>query len=369
MRQWIGNVLWRRWLQARVRADTQPHRNELKAQGRALKAQGRELETQSKLFRVQVDRLGNDLKTFREERQIAEAKLTSLLDGQDKILKEAAQHRESLERTIWQLHLARRFDYEQRAELPNLPTHLDVGQLESHIRSAIDRATLETEPCPHLVVTELFPSGFYSLLIKALPPPGFWTSGRVGRENWTIGEDIGPTLAESVWGFMNNTLAEEVLTPALLAKYRDVLEEYWSGVFPDATAHILRPGRRSEGRLMLRRPGYQIEPHLDPSRALLTCLLYLARLGDSEEYGTKLYHVSEGLPDKHKGVFYADDHKVEYELGKLIPYRPNSALVFLSQRALHSADIPSDASPATQERFAYQFYVPTAKETRKKVGR
>ena len=317
MRQWIGNLLWRRWLRAWVRADTQPHRNELKTQGRELKAQ-------SKLLRVQrgdVQRLGealgrsvDRLKRFHEQRQRVEAQLTSLLEAQRKTLKgltasatEAAQHRESLERTIGQLRLARRFDYEQRGELLNLPARLDVGRIAPHIRSAIGRATLETEPCPHLVVTELFPSEFYSLLIKALPPHGFWKSGRVGRANWTMGEDVGPTLAESVWGFMNNTLAEDVLTPALVAKCRDVLEESRSGeLVPEAAANILPYGRRSEGRLMLRRPGYQIRPHLDPPRAPLTCLLYLAQPGDSEEHGTRLYRVCEGLPDKHGGIFYAD---------------------------------------------------------------
>ena len=42
---------------------------------------------------------------------------------------------------------------------------------------------------------------------------------------------------------------------------------------------------------MLRRPGYKLTPHLDPKRATMTVLLYLARPGDSEQFGTSLYSV------------------------------------------------------------------------------
>jgi hypothetical protein len=40
---------------------------------------------------------------------------------------------------------------------------------------------------------------------------------------------------------------------------------------------------------MPRRPGYHLEPHRDPKRSLLTCLLYLARPGDSDAQGTQLF--------------------------------------------------------------------------------
>ena len=49
----------------------------------------------------------------------------------------------------------------------------------------------------------------------------------------------------------------------------------------------------ADGRILLRRPGYVIEPHRDPGWGFLTCLAYLARPGDNKEWGTQLYRVRE----------------------------------------------------------------------------
>lgn len=49
---------------------------------------------------------------------------------------------------------------------------------------------------------------------------------------------------------------------------------------------------------MLRRPGYRLPPHVDPKRRLLTGILYLARPGDSDEYGTQFYRVDRPFVPK-----------------------------------------------------------------------
>ena len=368
MKALIADTLWNRWLHGRVRAETQPHRNQLKAQGKALAALRKDVRRLEESLSRTTGHLQKTRQGLLQKQDRVSRKLSSILEAQGRVLQSltelqashrtSARHRESLERTAEQLQLARRIDHEQREELARLPAHLDAAKLEQHVRSAIERAMLEKEPFPHVVIEDLFPSEFYSLLIEALPPRGFWDSGQVGRENWTMDMNVGPLLTESVWRFTNDTLAVEVLTPALVEKLRAVLEESCSAVFgPSAATEILDSGgRRSGGRLMLRRPGYCIQPHLDPSRSLLTFLLYLGRAGDEEEHGTKQYRVAGDLPAIHSGIFYADESDFRYECVKQIPYRPNTALVFLSQRGLHGADVPSDASP-TLERYTYQFYV------------
>ena len=114
---------------------------------------------------------------------------------------------------------------------------------------------------------------------------------------------------------------------------------------------------RSGGRLMLRRPGYHFEPHLDPPRALLTGLFYVGRPEDGHDYGTKLLRSNRPIPDERHGVWYPLREGASCELVKVIPARPNSMLVFASRIGLHGADIPADAQPPTLERYAYQFYI------------
>ena len=58
---------------------------------------------------------------------------------------------------------------------------------------------------------------------------------------------------------------------------------------------------------MLRRPGYYLGPHRDPKRAMLTCLLYLAREGDSEAHGTQIFRVRDDGEASYKQTYYPED--------------------------------------------------------------
>ena len=78
---------------------------------------------------------------------------------------------------------------------------------------------------------------------------------------------------------------------------------------------------------MLRRPGYRLKPHRDMKIAALTGLIYFARPGDSQEYGTQLYRIARLhlgdraaalLIDCHDLVGYR--HRVVQEHGLQEPY-------------------------------------------------
>jgi len=107
---------------------------------------------------------------------------------------------------------------------------------------------------------------------------------------------------------------------------------------------------------MLRRPGYHLDPHRDPKRSLLTCLIYLARPGDDEAYGTQLFEVRGDGEAHYKQTYYPQREGHRCELKKIVPFRPNSMLVFLNSHGAHGADIPKDAPPDV-ERHSYQFYI------------
>ena len=107
---------------------------------------------------------------------------------------------------------------------------------------------------------------------------------------------------------------------------------------------------------MLRRPGYHLGPHRDPKRSIATCLLYFARPGDREDYGTEIYRVLDDGEASYTQTYYPSQEGRTCELVKVVPYRPNSMLAFLNSYGAHGANIPRDAPP-TLERYSCQFYV------------
>jgi hypothetical protein len=110
------------------------------------------------------------------------------------------------------------------------------------------------------------------------------------------------------------------------------------------------------GRLMLRRPGYRLEPHLDPGRVAMTCLIYLARPGDDARHGTRLFSVDGLSVARSAKTFYPREHGCVCRPVKTVPFEPNSALVFLNRGGAHGAEIPTNAAKNTR-RFSYQFYI------------
>lgn len=107
---------------------------------------------------------------------------------------------------------------------------------------------------------------------------------------------------------------------------------------------------------MLRRAGYHLDPHRDPKRALLTCLMYLARPKDSEAYGTQVFRVDGDREANYTETYYPGQQGATCTLVKVVPFRPNTALIFLNSRGAHGADIPESA-PSDLERYAFQFYI------------
>jgi hypothetical protein len=269
--------------------------------------------------------------------------------------------KEHLSGRLTTLEHARQDDQAERLQAltAQLEERFPVASLVSHLERVIERSPLEQDPYPHVVLNDVLPDALHSLLYEARPPEGFWRGGQIGRQNWTIGEDLGPLRTEAAWRFMDDVVASRVMTPVLARLFEDYLHAQLNA----RSAMKARTGKapaayeRSGGRLMLRRPGYTFEPHLDPRRALLTALFYFGSPQDSHDHGTKLFRSNATVPEKHAGVYYPLREGASCDLAKTVPSRPNSMLVFASRIGLHGADIPPDAQPATLERYAYQFYI------------
>lgn len=241
--------------------------------------------------------------------------------------------------------------------LEALPRILDKAATFEHVRAAIGRAPLETDPFPHIVIENLLPAGIYKLLLRAIPPTAFF-GGDAIKQNLRVPIDEAPALTCRVWEFIDEVVAREAIIPAVLEKFREPLEHHYDTIFGAAfrsRAQAL-PQASSGGRVMLRRPGYHLAPHRDPKRSMITCLMYLAKASDRDTYGTEVYRVSGDREASYVQTFYPEEHGCTCELVKVVPYRANSMLVFVNANGAHGAQIPRDA-PADLERYAYQFYI------------
>jgi hypothetical protein len=242
--------------------------------------------------------------------------------------------------------------------LDHLDAHLTVGPLCSHVRAAIQSAELCTEPMPHIVVANLLPPAFYDLLTQAIPPAETFPSRDPVKQDLEISAlDEAPELTRRVWRFFDEELVRGVVGPALLERFRAVLAGRYVEIGDErfAARAAAMPHATFAGRILLRRPGYQLRPHLDPKRVALTGLVHLARPGDSEVYGTQLFTVNRPFTASGMKTFFPEDAGLRCELSRTVPFRANQLLAFVNSGGAHGATLPNDAP--LRERYSYQFYV------------
>lgn len=246
----------------------------------------------------------------------------------------------------------------QQEDLARARELLVPEQIIAHVRDAILRAPLATDPFPHIVVEKLLPPDVYKLLLRAIPPAAFFGDHDPIKQNLRLPLDFGPELSVTVLGFFDAVIARQAIRPAVLDAFAQPLDAHYRALFGDALVSraAALPQAVSGGRLMLRRPGYHLAAHRDPKRTMLTCLLYLATSSDKDTYGTHIYRVPDDREATYTQTYYPEQDGRRCELVRTVPYRPNSMLVFLNSGGAHGADIPADA-PADLERYSYQFYV------------
>lgn len=262
------------------------------------------------------------------------------------------------DRTSAQLKLMALLDRRQQADIERLPTLLDEQHIAEHTRRAVAAAPLLIDPYEHIIVDRVLPDAVYELLVRAIPPVEFFSDRDRIKQDLTFPMELGPVLSATVWDYMDDIIARQVIRPAVLEKFREPLQRHFESMFGTAFTEQASslPQSVHGGRLMLRRPGYNLGPHRDPKRAMLTCLMYLARDGDSETYGTQIFRVQDDGDAGYKQTYYPESEGRRCELVKVVPFKPNTMLVSLNSRGAHGATIPADA-PGDLERYTYQFYV------------
>jgi hypothetical protein len=158
---------------------------------------------------------------------------------------------------------------------------------------AIASATLHEQPFPYVVVDNLLPEPVFDALIRGLPPSELFADRAVNKQQLTVPFEVAPRYGRRVWAFMAEVIAPDIIAPAMIDKFTPQVSAWLRMNFPALGENPLRkiPMSCSDGRIMLRRPGYYIRPHRDPKWGFLTCLMYLKRPDDDESWGTDLYRV------------------------------------------------------------------------------
>jgi hypothetical protein len=256
------------------------------------------------------------------------------------------------------LYVALRFNAEHR-ERRHKSSVFDEATVARHVANAIDGTSVDTNPMAHLVVDSVLPRETYDALVEAIPPPELFSDKDSRKQNFKLHSgEIVPEWTATALSFLEDIVIPGMIVPGLLQKFdahvRAAYEKKYGKTRGSQVAAL--PHIATAGRLMLRRPGYHLEPHLDPDRVVVTCLIYFARPGDDESYGTSFYRIDGDPVINRRNTFFPRDEGYSCDLVKTAPFRPNTAVAFVNAGGAHGAGIPSSA-PAGTERYAYQFYI------------
>jgi hypothetical protein len=231
----------------------------------------------------------------------------------------------------------------------------NLESITTHLREAVADASLVKDPGPHMVIESLLPSDIYTDLLETMPPPEAFEVADKTKANFDPSTNAsGP----EPWLRFHTEIVAGLLTPILVEVFRPCLAVAYKAHLglPLADAALDLTHHAFQGRLMLRRPGYRLKPHRDKKRASLTGLIYFARPGDSREYGTELYRVTDDQQAPVMKTYYPEAHGGHAELVRTVPFIGNTALIFMNVPGMaHGAGIPRDAPQP--ERYAYQFYI------------
>jgi hypothetical protein len=204
-----------------------------------------------------------------------------------------------------------------------------TDQLVAHAVSSIEAAEHFALPFPHIVFRNFFPAALYRDLLHSIPTEGYdpitGTGTRMALRLYGDNVDkIDPDL-RSLWTAVSAALTSKDVERAIRIKLQDGLEIRARGdnlVGPDALKLVAKPV------LYRDKDGYQIKPHPDTRKKVVTMQLYCPADASQQALGTTLYRASL------KGLLHPGSYCLEPV--KTIPFLPNLGYAFVVLKAYHS---------------------------------
>lgn len=154
-------------------------------------------------------------------------------------------------------------------------------------RERVANAQTVEEPFPHIVVDGLLPEQAFAELATAIPPAEYFKQGKSGTKLDLDVNDRGdeflaaPGATQDAWRVARDQIFRDAVTPSLVERFGGTLQTKYEWLFgPEIAAEVIAGGfKSSNGRIMGRRPGYALDPHLDSAQFAVTCLWYLSSPG------------------------------------------------------------------------------------------
>jgi hypothetical protein len=199
----------------------------------------------------------------------------------------------------------------------------------SHLLSMLEETTVFNEPFTHCYFQRVFPAAIYADLLAALPDSSLYIAGRIKSEEGYSTRQRFPLQAShlssldepqrALWAGVSEALCAKEFQKALFGKLSIGLARRF-GIRPEEASQV--PGYPRPA-LFRDRPGYEIAPHPDTRRKIVTVQLFLPP-DDSRPYlGTSLYHRSL---NPLKGLISGQGR---FERFKQFPFRANSGYAFV----------------------------------------
>ena len=237
-----------------------------------------------------------------------------------------------------------------------------------HMKYQINAAPMRQWPFPHLLVEDILPQPYYADMIQRMPRAEDFDKAEFGgrddderhRTILRMQSMARVSEADSLNEYMEWFTGGD-LTPILMDRFRTMPRRE-----EDST-----PGHLS--MILNDRKGYSIGPHMDIGAKLITMIIYTpARVYEQphiDRLGTSLYQPKFVLSVDGRRIKAAFGGAAGYQRGRhydfeafdrifTVPYKPNTALLFLSvDGSFHGVE------PTPADRMTLQYQVVNADTT------
>ena len=204
-----------------------------------------------------------------------------------------------------------------------------ADELTAQAVASVEAAEHSSFPFPHIVFRNFFPADFYRDLVRSVPTEGYDpiidTGTRMALRLYGANvEKIDPAL-RPLWSAVSTMLTSKMLERAIRNRLHDGLEIRARGdrvAGADDLKLVAKPVVYRDS------DGYQIKPHPDTRKKVVTMQLYCPTDASQQALGTTLYRASL------KGLLHVGSYCLEPV--KAIPFLPNVGYAFVVLKANHS---------------------------------
>ena len=202
-------------------------------------------------------------------------------------------------------------------------------ELIGHAVASIEAADRFSLPFPHIFFRNFFPPDFYADLVKSIPSEGYdpITSTGTRMALRLYGDNVGKIDAglRDMWAAVSEMLTSPEIEAAIRRQLHEGLEIRARG---DKVASVDELTLVAKPVLYNDKDGYQIKPHPDARKKVVTMQLYCPPDESQRDLGTTLYQASL------KGLLNVGSYCLEPV--KTLPFLPNVGYAFVVLKAYHS---------------------------------